>query len=362
MTTTAEPEGGPSAGRRRRRRWTLGVVVALAVASSAGVVAFTRMATPPPVQASSTPAPSTAQVARKDLTDRIKVDGDLGNGQTREVTGRKPGTLTKVPAPGSVIDRGGVLYEVDAIGIPLLLGGVPLYRELAEKVPTGDDVVQLQENLIALGYTEVGKADGKFGAGTTKAIKRWQKERKAEQTGKVAPGDVVVLPGPVRVSSVTAQLGAPADGPVLMVTGTERLVTVELTDAQKRLAKQDAKVSVLYGEDKATPGTVRELGVKPSDDGKTSKAIATISLDDGALAATLEPGHVTVQFDGEQRKGVLAVPVQALLALREGGYALEVVDGETRKLLAVKTGMFAEGLVEVSGEGLVEGMRVVTTS
>lgn len=335
----------------------------LAVAASAGVVAFTQMASS--TTAAPAPAvqpPSTAPVTRKDLIDRIKVDGELGNGQARQVTGRKQGTLTNVPKVGEVIDRGGALYEVDAVPIPLLLGGVPLYRELSQGVPDGSDVTQLQENLIALGYTEVGKANGKFAAGTTKALKRWQKERKTEQTGKLAPGDAVVLPNPVRVSSVTAQLGAPADGGILMVTGTERLVTAKLTDSQKPLAKPEAKVQVLLKDGRTTVGTVREIGETADSDGKDPKPIATITLDDTALAGTLEPGTVTVQLDGEQRKGVLTVPVQALLALREGGYALEVLDNGNRKLVAVQTGMFAEGLVEVSGEGLTEGAQVVTTS
>jgi len=51
--------------------------------------------------------------------------------------------------------------------------------------------------------------------------------------------------------------------------------------------------------------------------------------------------------------------VSALLALREGGYALQRPDGT---LVAVRTGMFAGGLVEVSGKGLAEGSKVVTAS
>jgi hypothetical protein len=62
------------------------------------------------------------------------------------------------------------------------------------------------------------------------------------------------------------------------------------------------------------------------------------------------------------RAGVLAVPVTALLALGEGGYAVQVVTGATSRLLAVTTGMFAGDLVEVSGQGLTEGLRVVRAS
>jgi hypothetical protein len=55
---------------------------------------------------------------------------------------------------------------------------------------------------------------------------------------------------------------------------------------------------------------------------------------------------------------VLAVPVGALVALREGGYALQTPEGT---LIAVGTGVFAGGLVEVKGAGITAGQSVVTT-
>ena len=56
---------------------------------------------------------------------------------------------------------------------------------------------------------------------------------------------------------------------------------------------------------------------------------------------------------------VIAVPVAALLALAEGGYAVEVdAGGGATRLVAVEPGFFADGLVEVSG-GLEPGDRVV---
>ena len=52
-------------------------------------------------------------------------------------------------------------------------------------------------------------------------------------------------------------------------------------------------------------------------------------------------------------------PVEALrgvtLAVRRG----EVVQGERTKLVRVEPGLFADGLVEITGEGIREGTRVV---
>ena len=51
------------------------------------------------------------------------------------------------------------------------------------------------------------------------------------------------------------------------------------------------------------------------------------------------------------------MPVDALLALAGGGYALEVAEGRTRHLEAVTLGLFddAEGLVQVSGAEVSRG-------
>ena len=70
--------------------------------------------------------------------------------------------------------------------------------------------------------------------------------------------------------------------------------------------------------------------------------------------------HVSVVTDQpwDVRADVLAVPVQALVALAEGGYGLEVVDGSSTRYLPVRTGLFAAGRVEVAGEGLREGLTV----
>jgi hypothetical protein len=62
--------------------------------------------------------------------------------------------------------------------------------------------------------------------------------------------------------------------------------------------------------------------------------------------------------------GALVVPVTALLALAEGGYAVEVAEGHVHRLVAVTLGLFdnADGLVQVSGAGLSAGERVVVPS
>lgn len=354
---------GPGVARRRRRRRAGLVAVAVAVLATTGVVGFTRWSAKGRTEVPKTPsAPATAEVAKTDLVDRITVTGKVGYGPGRPVTSARPGTLTWLPDPGAVIDRGRPLYAVDAKPVIVLFGRTPAYRDVAEGAE-GPDVRILQENLVALGYRTADKP-GTFGASTTAALKRWQKALRVEQTGRIALGEVVVMPAAVRVATVSAQLGAPATGEVLTVGGTERLVTVELEEAQRGHAAVGAKVRIETADSHDTPGTIRAITAKSADDksgGKTTKYDVTVAPDDpGANLA--EGGSVDVGFDGEKHTGVLVVPVEALLAPREGGYALEVVEGASRRLIPVELGLFAEGKVEVSGRGLAPGMRVVTAS
>jgi hypothetical protein len=61
----------------------------------------------------------------------------------------------------------------------------------------------------------------------------------------------------------------------------------------------------------------------------------------------------------------LSVPVNALLALAGGGYAVEIVDADgIHHLAPVSLGLFddADGLVQVSGAGLSAGQHIVVPS
>jgi len=61
-------------------------------------------------------------------------------------------------------------------------------------------------------------------------------------------------------------------------------------------------------------------------------------------------------------RSALVVPIDALLAEAEGGYAVEVVGAHAEhRLVPVSLGLFddADGLVQVSGPTLAAGQRVV---
>ncbi|HET6750828.1 MAG TPA: hypothetical protein VFL71_16395, partial [Actinomycetes bacterium] len=104
--------------------------------------------------------------------------------------------------------------------------------------------------------------------------------------------------------------------------------------------------------------TASGSGDDPASD-STSTVEVTVSLDRPKATGSLDQAPVEADITTETRKGVLAVPVNALLALAEGGYAVELDQGGARRLVGVTLGLFADGLVEVKGGGLAAGDRVV---
>jgi hypothetical protein len=71
----------------------------------------------------------------------------------------------------------------------------------------------------------------------------------------------------------------------------------------------------------------------------------------------LDQAAVSVSFAEAQARNVLSVPVTALLATGGGNYAVQQA-AAPHSLIAVQTGLFAAGFVEISGQGVYPGLRV----
>lgn len=314
-------------------------------------------------------APATAEVVRRTLTETVTTDGDLGYGDATGLHCLLNGTVTALPAVGDVIARGERVYAVDDRPVVLLYGSLPAYRTLASGVE-GADVEQFEKNLAALGYDGF-TVDDEYTEVTAAAVKRWQKDLGLEQTGVVEFGRVVFAPGAIRVDAVGLEPGDPV-GPgtaVLDHTGLDKVVTVEVDLAHQALVVVGGPVTVTLPDGTEATGTVTDVvtrvGDRPDQGGDTAEVTyleVTIAADDPAVFDDLDQAAVKVGFPGTTAEDVLTVPIAALLGLAEGGYGLEVVTDEGTALVAVDTGLFAEGSVEVSGAGLEEGQAVVVPS
>lgn len=287
--------------------------------------------------------------------------------------GQPNGTLTALPAVGQVVQPGDVLYSVDGSPVVLLYGAVPAYRDLSAGA-TGSDVEQLNFSLVALGYADASALDpasDEFSGATIRALKKLQAALGGEQTGALDLGQAVFLPGPIRVTALSTSVGATiqAGATVLESTSTHPVVKVDLNVAQESQVQRDDAVSVTLPSLKTTTGRVSSIGTvatTPPSGGQGGSANATvpveITLDDPGAAAGLDQAPVIVAITTGSVDNALAVPVTALLALAEGGYAVEVVDANgVHRLVPVTLGIFddAAGMVQVTGNGLQAGQRVV---
>lgn len=349
------------------------VVGAGAVAASSGALGGLAAAAGPSASGSPTAssAPSdvrTAKVVQRAIETSADLDGTLGYEAARgDVLAGSPGVVTRLPAVGDVIKRGQVLYELDGKVKPrLLYGDRPLWRALRAGMSNGADVRQLEANLKALGDAPKGmKVDGHWDAKTTTAVKRWQKATGRTQDGTLDGSDLAFLPGPIRVQAQRAEVGQAVGpgAPVLGATTATRVVTLALSASRQDLVQPGQAVSVELPDGSMVDGTVRSIGrvATAAQDGSTTVPV-TIDLDPTAKLPDLDAAPVTVHVVTERHDDVLAVPVNALVALLEGGYAVEKVDASgAHQYLRVETGLFQDGFVEVSGTGLAAGDTVVVS-
>jgi Putative peptidoglycan binding domain len=283
-------------------------------------------------------------------------------------------TFTMLPAVGQVIGRGQSLYEIAGQPVLLLYGSVLPARAFIAGMPPGRDVAELNANLEALGYGQ-GLAGGAFTASTAAAIRALESAHGLTPTSELALGSVVFEPGPVRVTGVTPTLGASvAPGPVLAITSTARQVTVALSTGEQSSVKAGDTVTITLPDNQTTPGVITSVGtVAKSPSGKGVEEAGkggeeggpTVEVDiaptEPATTGRLDEAPVNVSITTDTVPSALAVPVDALLALAGGGFAVEVLERGVHRLVAVDVGLFddAEGLVQVSGAQLRRGQRVV---
>ena len=340
-------------------------------------------------------APPCASAAQSVATDETnlstageKVDGDrsqvaaaqstvngarqsLAAAQSSAVVYDAGAAFTMLPQAGAVVRRGQPLYGIDGEPTLLLYGPAAAWRAFRPGMAPGADVAQLNRNLDALGFGH-GLGGETFTAATEQAVAAMQSAHGLAPDGVLPLGSIAFAPGPLRVTSVTPTLGqAVQAGPVLSVTSTHHQVAIQLDAAQQSQIQVGDRVVVTLPDNSTTPGFVSKVGKvatvpSSSDQSGGGSSTPTIEVDvrlvHQSAAGSLDQAPVSVSITTGGVSDVLVVPVDALLALAGGGYAVEVAGaGSARRLVAVTPGLFddAEGLVQVSGSGLHAGQRVV---
>jgi multidrug efflux pump subunit AcrA (membrane-fusion protein) len=308
----------------------------------------------------------------------------LASGQQTALT---PGaTFTGLPVVGQVVRLGQALYALDGHGVPLLYGPVPQWRAFRAGMADGPDIAELNQALTALGF-ESGTSPGiRFTDATAAGIRRLQASLGLDQSGALLVGEVVFERNAVRIASVNVYPGGPAQPgtTVLSATSTTLVVTalVPLNDVGSVTPGAPVTVDLPAGRT-GVPGVVRDVGTSVSpgsgsgqgggggngagpsngasggQGGSGATTVpTTVTLSDPSVARGLDQAAVLVHVTTQTARGVLAVPVDALLALNGGGEGVEVVAGGVHRIVAVQTGLFSGTQVAITAPGITEGDQV----
>jgi len=363
--------------RNRRLGPAVGGILAVAVLGAAVAVVWFAVAAAPKAADSATAqvTTGTAAVTRGTVTERVQIAGILGyDGSYQVVHQAAPGILTAAAEPGSTVSRGSALYAVANQPVRLLYGTLPAYRDFAAGMADGPDVRQLEENLVTLGVDAGHRiaVDDRFTADTGAAIRRWQAAwglPARHRTGALSHGQVVFLPGALRVSGLQAVVGAAVgpNTPVLSASSTNRVVTAQITADRQRLVHAGDQALVSLTGVAPFPGAVVRIGrvasAPPAQQGGGSGSGSgpatlpvTISVTLPAGVGDLDQAPAQVAITTETHRDVLMIPVTALLARPGGGYQVRLAAG---RYVQVQPALFdgSAGTVEVTGN-LTVGQRV----
>jgi hypothetical protein len=355
------------AHQRGRRYRTVGVVLVLVVlAAGAGIAWASGAFRPHRSSGAGQGAPSaTSTVTRQDLSSSTPVSATLGYSGSYTVRGQGVGRLTSLPSAGQVVRQGQVLYQVDnGSPVVLLYWSVPAWRTLDEGL-TGQDVTQLNHDLVALGYansSDVAAAGWDyFSWETADGVQQLESALGVSSPAPSLPlGSVVFEPSAIRVTNLLGSMGGPAGGPVLAATSDQHVVIIPLSTSEQSEVAVGDPVTITLPDNASTPGKISEVGTVASGTASSATIQVTVTLMHPSAAGTLDQAPVTVYITTASVTNALVVPVGALLA-QPGGYAVEVVGtGNTRRLVRVTVGIFNDnsGMVQVIG-ALAPGERVV---
>jgi peptidoglycan hydrolase-like protein with peptidoglycan-binding domain len=287
------------------------------------------------------------------------------------VAGPAGATIDRQAATGTKATTGTVLFWSNGLPVIAIEGDAAatpvLSRPLSVGVTDGVDVKLFEQALTSAGFNADAAmtVDDHFDSATATATAAWLAALgvAADPASIIIPaGTFVVVPAGLSVGTATVADGAVLDGAsvVMSLTAPSRQVTTTapIGDATFALG---AKIDVEFPDATVQPGTVVDVGNVATNTngapGDTPKVTITIGVD--KIPTTVDSFveiPVTLRVVSANVPNAIVVPVSALVALKEGGYAVEVVTGKKNadgtnqtQLVGVKPGLFTNGFVQVDG-------------
>jgi hypothetical protein len=332
---------------RRRTRWRrLGLVAALVILTALNVALWllSSVFVTPEQRASraAAPAPSPllVPVGEGPLLETFATRGQVVPGDSIDVRwiGDAPtGALEIITAlpfrAGDSIDEGDVLYEVAGRPIFVLVGDLPMYRNLELKA-TGRDVLQLQTALSRMGYL-AAEPDGTLGRDTLTAVTEWYHASGHGTSNEITRSSSTVVPrseilyipsAPARLISVAAEVGQLASDTVMTITTQQIVVETTLNLSIARLVNVGERVGI-YDEISGTElsGRITSIGERVDDEDTAPAGLIATVEPDAALSPAWVGRDVRLTFANLQgRPSSLIVPEAALFTNGDGQTVVEV--------------------------------------
>ena len=268
------------------------------------------------------------------------------------------------PAAGAVISApvGGILAEIACTEGRAVGQGALLFRldtrlaevavaKAAKAVESAEQTYERQKKLLAAQGT------------SQKSFQQAELELNAARSDLAAAKTELSLleiraPLAGTVVRITARLGQAVEPNAVLaeVIALDRLVVTAQVPSRDAAPLKPGQ-PVVWGDGSAPAGTLAIVG--KDIDPKTDTVLVRASLPAGS---GFRPGQfLNIRIVSEERRDVLAVPEESVVPGPDGGTVLMVVEGDKAVPRPVKAGLRDAGLVEVEGEGLSEGLVIVTT-
>ncbi len=256
------------------------------------------------------------------------------------------GVLTAIDVvEGQRVDRGTVLFRLDGRLAEVVV------QKARQAVAFAEQAFQRQEELLRSGVT-------------SQRVLREAKQRLDDAQTDLSAGETqlayhrISAPLAGTVMRINARVGQSVDpGTVLAsVVDVSRLVVSANVPSREVAGLRPGQRVFLGSDSTAARGILTMVGrdVDPTND--TYRVLATAPAGSG-----LTPGSFTdIRIEAEERPAVLLVPVAGLVTRAGEGSWLMVVRGDSAVRTPVTPGVRDRGVVEVSGDGLREGMMIVT--
>ena len=378
----------------------------------------------------------TGKVEKKDLVQVVTASGEVRPKRYVNVGANVSGRLIEIDVKeGDRVRQGQILAKVESERYQAVQrqseAGLAATRADLQRADADVAVSKLafdrfrrmrDQRLVSEQEYDQSEADWKMKTANVEAARKRVAQLQAQtdstrddlvKTTVISPMDGVVTNLPKEAGEMV--IGAMSFSPTVIMTVAdlsimECEVMVDETDFRNLKLGQEAKVKVDALEGLAMKGEVTEIGASALVRGSGSQAAAqttlgantgnqpkdfkvTITIKDPP--SNLRPGlNATADITTATRKGILAVPVQAVVvrevnkqgkvvdpdAMASGGGEREgntvatmareksvekdgvfVVDGDKAKFKPVKTGIMGETDLEIT-EGLSEGQMIVTGS